>query len=218
MHRLTRNPDLGSHLGHRRPRQHRPNRIQPLLDNRQRNQRQSRPPVTTTSAEHRRPEGHNRDGVSSTCRHTNVKHLPGQDKPSPSTLPSQALLRSRAPFGRASGRPAPLRRYLRPPSSLAPPARILRRHHHEPGNQPSRVSGQHPCEAPYPFATVFGLHFAPQGRSGTRPAWIERSGQRLTRPDSDGRRPQRGGRASRPLEHDHSFNGGSSSRTINAGK
>jgi hypothetical protein len=36
MHRLPRNPNLSRNLGHRSPRQHRPNRIQPLLDHRQR--------------------------------------------------------------------------------------------------------------------------------------------------------------------------------------
>jgi transposase len=33
----------------------------------------------TTSAEHRRPKGRTRDGVSSSYWHTTVKHLPGQD-------------------------------------------------------------------------------------------------------------------------------------------
>jgi hypothetical protein len=44
MQRLTRHPNLGGHLGDLRSRQHGPNRVQPLLDNRQDNQCQSRPP------------------------------------------------------------------------------------------------------------------------------------------------------------------------------
>jgi transposase len=36
----------------------------------------------TTSAEHRRPKGRTRDGVSSSYWHTTVKHLPGQDSAS----------------------------------------------------------------------------------------------------------------------------------------
>ena len=51
-------------------RQHGPNRVQPLLDHRQRNQRQSRPPESDDIAEHHRPTSRTRGKVSSTYRHT----------------------------------------------------------------------------------------------------------------------------------------------------
>ena len=55
MHRLARHPDLGRHLRRARTVQHRHHRSIPLLDDRQRHQRQSRPPVAdprTTRADH----------------------------------------------------------------------------------------------------------------------------------------------------------------------
>ncbi len=62
MQRLPRHPDLSSHLGDFRTRQHCPNRIQPLLDHRQRNQCQSRPPAR------RRPTERRRSGWPNTAR------------------------------------------------------------------------------------------------------------------------------------------------------
>jgi transposase len=55
----------------------------------------------TTSAEHRRPKGRTRDGVSSSYWHTTVKHLPGQDIVT-MTPPLQLSLLAQ---GRPCGRP-----------------------------------------------------------------------------------------------------------------
>ena len=112
MHRLSRHPNLSRNLGHRSPRQHRPNRIQPLLDHRQHNQRQSRPPESDDIAEHRRPTGRTRGKVSSTYRHTSVKHLPGQDRfqrPPSAEFDSQRSRRARRPLRVSSLRCGPLR-------------------------------------------------------------------------------------------------------------
>ena len=62
----------------------------------------------TTSAEHRRPKGRTRDGVSSSYWHTTVKHLPGQDivtmtPPLQLSLLAQARLRPSRNNGTVSG-------------------------------------------------------------------------------------------------------------------
>ena len=69
MHRLARHTDLGRDLAHRGAVQHRHHRPVPLLDNRQRHQRQSRPPAQSAKADHgqrRQPCPETR--LSSMCR------------------------------------------------------------------------------------------------------------------------------------------------------
>jgi len=79
VHRLARHADLSGHLRHARAVQHRHHRPIPLLDNRQHNQCQSRPPVAANSA-----NGASRSRpLSSINRDTPVKHLPRQDSRRP---------------------------------------------------------------------------------------------------------------------------------------
>jgi transposase len=65
----------------------------------------------TTSAEHRRPKGRTRDGVSSSYWHTTVKHLPGQDivtmtPPLQLSLLAQARLRRARRAASGAGAPS----------------------------------------------------------------------------------------------------------------
>jgi transposase len=73
----------------------------------------------TTSAEHRRPKGRTRDGVSSSYWHTTVKHLPGQDivtmtPPLQLSLLAQGRPCGRPPAAAVLGRQHPIKAYRRP--------------------------------------------------------------------------------------------------------
>ena len=78
----------------------------------------------TTSAEHRRPKGRTRDGVSSSYWHTTVKHLPGQDIVTMTPPLQLSLLAQGRPAAAAcGGRPRPATPRCPPPTGVTLHAR-----------------------------------------------------------------------------------------------
>ena len=80
MHRRPMHPSPAGDLGDIRTAQHRPHRIQPLLDDRQDNQRQSRPPRARDAPRRRPAQGCRTDPVSHISWRTTVAHHPTEDR------------------------------------------------------------------------------------------------------------------------------------------
>jgi len=126
MDRLTRHAHLRGDLAHRNSIQNRQHRSIPLLDDRQRHQCQSRPPVPDPAD----GKSRSRPAASSINRDSPVKHLPRQDNRSlpptgdtfSTTSRAARFARRRRRLAAASGRP---RRRVRargtPPGDGAPP-------------------------------------------------------------------------------------------------